>query len=232
MHDLRADFVSVGIEPMSIEIREKFEVAAPIEMVWGFVMDPNQVAPCLPGAKLEEVVDERNFLGGVKIKIGAITTQYKGKVELTRVDEAARVVEMTAEGRETSGGLAKALITSTLATTPSGGTEVIVEATADLTGKVMQVGSRMIEGVSKQLFQQFAKKLRGKLEAQHQSAGAAPGAAESAGELRATAPAADSRPIAREAEEEGEALSIIPLILRAIWDIVAGFFRSLFGGRK
>ena len=110
---------------MSIEIKEKFEVAAPIAQVWEFVMDPNKVAPCLPGAKLEEVIDERNFLGGVKIKIGAITTQYKGKVELTEIDEAAHRVEMAAEGREKSGGLAKARITSTLAAI-DGGTEVVV----------------------------------------------------------------------------------------------------------
>ena len=72
---------------------------APIETVWQFVMDPHQVAPCLPGAKLEEVVDERNFLGVVKIKIGAITAQYKGKVELTKIDEAGRVVVMSAEAQ-------------------------------------------------------------------------------------------------------------------------------------
>jgi hypothetical protein len=223
---------------MSIEIREKFEVAAPIDAVWRFVLDPNLVAPCLPGAQLEEVIDERTFLGGVKIKIGAITTQYKGKVELTRVDEAARQVEMSAEGRETSGGLAKARITSTLATTASGGTEVIVEATADLTGKVMQVGSRMIEGVSKQLFQQFAKRLRAKLESQQfasdeAAAVATAPAPESDAPVGAPTPAPnDPGPAAREADEDGEALSIVPLILRAIWDIIAGFFRSLFGGRR
>lgn len=211
---------------MSIEIREKFEVAAPIESVWNFVMNPELVAPCLPGAVLDEVVDERNFLGGVKIKIGAITTQYKGKVELTRVDEAARVVEMSAEGRETSGGLAKALITSSLVPTAGGGTEVTVEATADLTGKVMQVGSRMIEGVSRQLFQQFAKRLRNKLEGDGVAAAAPPAAGDGpAGVVAATG----DRPAPPAAEPQQEALSIVPLILRAIWEAVAGFFRRVFG---
>jgi len=224
---------------MSIEIREKFEVAAPIETVWRFVMDPVQVAPCLPGAKLEEVVDECHFLGGVKIKIGAITTQYKGKVELTNVDDSLHKVEMAAEGRETSGGLAKALITSTLAAT-DGGTEVVVEATADLTGKVMQVGSRMIEGVSKQLFQQFAKRLRKKLEGQASPVADEPRAGESGAnrpvgtaEDADSAAAASARSVAPlESDQEDEALSIVPLILRAIWDAILGFFRSLFGGKK
>ncbi len=215
---------------MSIEIREKFEVDAPIEAVWALVMNPEEVAPCLPGAKLDEVVDERNFLGGVKIKIGAITTQYKGKVELTKVDEASRTVEMAAEGRETSGGTAKAVITSKLAETASGSTEVIVEANADLTGKVMQVGSRMIEGVSKQLFKQFAKRLSKKLESER----LAPAAAAPATPAADGIPAPSSEPRATPSvgdEEEDEALSIVPIILRAIWDAIAGFFRNLFGGR-
>lgn len=212
---------------MSIEIREKFEVAAPIDAVWRFVMDPVQVAPCLPGAVLDEVVDERNFLGGVKIKIGAITTQYKGKVQLTRVDQAARRVEMSAEGRETSGGLAKALITSSLAPTASGGTEVTVEATADLTGKVMQVGSRMIEGVSRQLFQQFAKRLRNELEGDGVvTIAAAAAVGDSALGVDA---AGGDRPAPPKAEPRDEALSIVPLILGAIWEAVVGFFRRLFG---
>lgn len=216
---------------MSIEIREKFEVAAPIEAVWQFMMDPVKVAPCLPGAKLEEVVDERNFLGAVKIKIGAITAQYKGKVELTKVDEAAHVVEMVAEAQEKSGGSAKAVVTNTLNET-AGGTEVLVEATADLTGKVMQVGSRMVEGVSKQLFQQFAKRLKKKLEGQPGAAAAPPAAAAEAGPPPTDVGAAPAPPPVTEPEPEEEALSIVPLVLRAIWDAIVNFFRSIFGGKS
>lgn len=214
---------------MSIQIREQFDVDAPLDAVWSFVMDPVKVAPCLPGAKLDEVVDERNFLGGVKIKIGAISTQYKGKVELTQVDAAAHRVEMAAEGRETSGGLAKAVIVSTLQATEGGGTRVSVEATADLTGKVMQVGSRMIEGVSKQLFQQFAKRLKSTLEGQE----AAPAvAAPPAAEASAVPTPVVAAPVSPAPPAEDEALAVLPLVLRTLWDIVKGFFRSLFGGKS
>jgi len=207
---------------MAIEIQEKFEVVARIETVWSFVMDPYKIAPCLPGAKLEEVIDEHTFLGSVKIKIGAITTSYKGKVELTEVDENGGVVKMLAEGRETSGGMAKGLVTCRLRTLADGQTEVVAEANVDLTGRVMQVGSRMIEGVSHQLFQQFAKKLKKQLEAEPGAVaapaqGAAPGSA---------MPAAAAAPPPQEQEEE--ALAILPLILRSLWDAVVGFFRRLF----
>ncbi len=210
---------------MAIEIKEQFEVAAPIDAVWRFVMDPHKIAPCLPGAKLEEVVDERNFLGSVKIKIGAITTSYKGKVELTEVDESSRVMKMLAEGRETSGGMAKGLVTSRLRSLANGQTEVIAEASVDLTGRVMQVGSRMIEGVSHQLFQQFAKKLKKQLEAEEgAAAGLAPGLPGDAAALAAAGPVPDRPP---QREEEDEAVAILPLILRSLWEAIAGFFRRL-----
>ena len=65
---------------MAIEIEEKFEIEAPIERVWDFISTPELVVGCLPGAKLVEVIDERNFLGRVKIKLGAVTAAYKGKM--------------------------------------------------------------------------------------------------------------------------------------------------------
>ena len=72
---------------MAIEIRETFQVQAPIDTVWRFVMDPEQVVTCMPGAELEQALDDRTFLGRVKIKLGAITTSYKGRVEFTEVDD-------------------------------------------------------------------------------------------------------------------------------------------------
>ena len=46
---------------MAIEITEKFTVAAPIERVWDFLVDPSQVVTCMPGAQLDEIVDAENF---------------------------------------------------------------------------------------------------------------------------------------------------------------------------
>jgi carbon monoxide dehydrogenase subunit G len=97
---------------MAIEIQEKFQVEAPIDAVWRFVMDPHKLATCMPGVELEEVVDDRTFLGSIKVKVGAITASYKGRVELTQVDEQGYMAQMVAEGRETGGGTAKGTMSS------------------------------------------------------------------------------------------------------------------------
>jgi hypothetical protein len=137
------------------------------------------------------------------VKLGAITASYKGRVQLTQVDEQAYTVEMIAEGRETGGGTAKGTMTNRLRFLSEGQTEVVAEASVDLTGRVMQMGRGMIQGVSHQLFQQFVASLEQRLEA---PAGAGEGAALSTA----------SQPI-----------RVAPLILRSLWSSVVRFFRRL-----
>jgi hypothetical protein len=190
---------------MSIQIEETFQVAVPVDAVWRFLLDPHRVVTCMPGAELEQVVDERTFEGAVKIKLGAITTRYRGRVQLTEVDEAAHTVRMLAAGRETGGGTAKGTLTSQVRALPDGNTEVIAQADVDITGRVMQMGRGMIQGVSSQLFAQFASRTRDALETP-------------AAEGEEAVPAAPS----------DESIPILRVILGVIWAPIARFFRRLF----
>jgi carbon monoxide dehydrogenase subunit G len=189
---------------MAIAIQETFQIQAPIESVWRFFLDPDQVASCMPGAALDEVIDERTFKGNIRVKVGAITTSYEGRVTLTTVDEEAYAVEMVAEGRETSGGTAKGTMSSRLRSLAPGVTEVVAEANVDLTGRIMQVGRGMIQGVSHQLFQQFVTRVRERLEAPE-------GALVDAGRL------------------EQDAIPIISIVLKTIWSAIIRFVRRLLG---
>ncbi len=162
---------------MAIEIRETFVVEAPIDEVWRFVMDPKRVVTCMPGAELDEMVDDKTFLGTVSVKIGAVTARYAGRVQFASVDEGVRVVEMVAEGKETTSGTARATMFSSLQSLADGRTEVTVEASIDITGRIMQVGRGMIQGVSDQLFQQFVACAKTRLETADVEAGTAVDAA-------------------------------------------------------
>jgi len=192
---------------MAIEIKETLQVDAPIERVWDFVVDPQRVVTCMPGAALDEVVDDKTFLGTVKVKLGAITTRYKGRVEFAEVDAQARSIRMVAEGRETGGGTAKGTIDLRVNQLPDGPVELAIEAGIDLTGRVMQVGRGMIQGVSHQLFKQFAASAKEILEAEDEAA-----------ERAAVAAVAEQKPVA-----------IVSLIFRTIVAAIVDFFRRLFG---
>jgi len=200
---------------MAIEIRETFQVRAPVDAVWRFVMDPKTIVTCMPGAQLDEIVDERTFLGSVKVKVGAITAGYKGKVLFTQIDEQQHSIQMSAEGREAGGGMAKGTISSRMRALPDGSTEVIAEASVDLTGKIMQVGRGMIQGVAGQLFQQFVGSVKQRLETAEANAAAAGGAPAAA----APAPPAEAVPI-----------KVLPLLFKTLWAAIVRLVRRLFGG--
>ncbi len=206
---------------MAIDIQEKFEIEAPADVVWQFIVTPEKIVGCLPGASLTEVVDERNFLGRVKIKLGAVTAAYKGKIQFQEVDAERYVLVMLGEGKDPSGGTARAEITVRLAELENGSTEMTTVAKIDLTGKVMQVGGGMIKGVSHQLFQRFAKTAKQRLETQSVAVSTAAGSGTEAGTASTPAPV-----------EEDVPLKILPLVLQTLGAALANFFRRIFGGAR
>jgi hypothetical protein len=206
---------------MAIDIQEKFEIEAPADVVWQFIVTPEKIVGCLPGASLTEVVDERNFLGRVKIKLGAVTAAYKGKIQFQEVDAERHVLVMLGEGKDPSGGTARAEITVRLAELENGSTEMTTVAKIDLTGKVMQIGGGMIKGVSHQLFQRFAKTAKQRLETQSVAVSNAAGSGAEAGTASTPAPVENDAP-----------LKILPLLLQTLGAALSNFFRRIFGGAR
>ena len=204
---------------MAIELRQTFQVRAPVDTVWAFMLNPENVVACMPGASLTQVVDEKSFVGAVKIKVGAVTAQYQGTITYVETDRAAGIVKMLAEGKERGGGTVRGTIVSQLSASDGGSaTSVETRSSIDLTGKIVQVGRGMIEGVSGQIIKMYVANVRAMLEptaATAQSGAAADGAP----------PAAPpTTPPARQ-----ESINIVAVILRTLWERLTGFFKRLFG---
>lgn len=147
-----------------MELSNEIDVNAPIEEVWKAFNTPERIAPCLPGAELQEV-DGDNFNGLVKIKVGPITAQYKGTATYLDKDESSQKVVIKGDGRDTRGaGNASATITAVLTEVSSNTTNVNVHTELTITGKVAQFGRGAISDVSGKLMTQFAKNLEQLLE--------------------------------------------------------------------
>ncbi|HUQ81019.1 MAG TPA: SRPBCC family protein [Gemmatimonadaceae bacterium] len=227
---------------MPLKTEETFQIQAPPDRVWEFLIDPRQVVTCLPGAELTSVEDASTFLGKVRVKVGPVVAAYSGKVVVTERDDATRVVRMVGEGRENAGGgSAKVVITSAVAALPGGGTEVRVTADLDVVGRIAQFGRGMIESVNKQMFRQFTECVRAKLEAPDAAAGAPAASAEltSAAESGTTAPAAPASatfatPDVRSPQnltiETVQPVRLLPLVGRALRDWLTRLVRRLVGG--
>ena len=198
---------------MAFKIEEKFEVNAPVERVWQYLIDPKRVVECLPGAELLEQKDDRTFLGAIKVKVGPLSMSYKGEAKFTEMNAETHQVRMVGNAREVTGsGSTKVSMLSTVVPLANGSSEVSVNADVELVGKIVQFGRGMIEEVSRQMFRQFSTCVKQHLEVAEDPQ-----------------PAGNPGP---EVQSETKAVAAAPLAFRAIWAIVARFFKGLFGKRE
>jgi uncharacterized protein len=149
---------------MAVKIEKTFQVQEPLEKVWALLSDPRKVVTCVPGAQITEQVDERNYKGAISVKVGPSVSDYKGVVEIVRLDPVAHEIEILGKGQDTRGkGSASMKMTGRLRALENG-TEVISVSELNVVGILAQMGGRMINEVSNIMFEQFTHRFRQQLQ--------------------------------------------------------------------
>jgi uncharacterized protein len=148
-----------------MELKNEFRVSVPIDVAWAVLTDLERIAPCMPGAELEEVEGDE-YRGIVKVKVGPISAQYKGTARFVEKDDAQHRAVLRAEGRDTRGqGNASATVVAT-ATPDGGGTVVSIDTDLSITGKVAQFGRSIMGDVSTKMLGEFAERLEANVRAE------------------------------------------------------------------
>jgi uncharacterized protein len=160
---------------MSLHIEKTFTVRAGPAAVWDLLTDPRRVARCLPGAAVTEQLDDRTYAGTITVKVGPVSASYKGKARFERLDPATRSAEIAAFGQDVRGkGGAEVRMTSRVAESSPGQTEVAVTSDVNVTGILAQLGRGLVQDVGDQMFQKFTEAVRAELEAAPAAAAEAP----------------------------------------------------------
>ena len=166
-----------------MDLNHEFTVPVPVADAWKILTDVERIAPCLPGAELQEVEGD-TYRGVVKVKVGPIQAQFKGQASFVERDDSAHKAVLKGEGRDTGGkGNASALITAQLTSESAASTKVVVTTDLSITGKVAQFGRGAMADVSDKLLGQFVENLNQLIASQPASApesAAAPEAAPAA----------------------------------------------------
>jgi carbon monoxide dehydrogenase subunit G len=191
---------------MAEQLTNEFTVNRPIEEAWPLITDLELIAPCLPGAELQEVEGD-TYRGVVKVKLGAISSQFKGEAHFVERDDAAYRAVIKGAGRDTGGrGNASAEITAQAESLSPTSTRVAVTTDLHITGKVAQFGRGIMGDVSSKLMAQFADNLNTMIDEQGLAASTAsaedssPGDAATSGE-----PATSEAPTTDASEPVGTA---------------------------
>lgn len=136
-----------------MDLNGEYEIAAPRERVWALLNDPAVLKECIPGCEDLTAEGDNAFAATVVLKIGPIKARFSGEVTLSDkvVPESYTI---TGEGKGGVVGFAKGSAKVRLAE-DSGVTTLSYDVTADVGGKIAQLGSRLIASTSKKLADQF-----------------------------------------------------------------------------
>jgi uncharacterized protein len=211
-----------------MEFDSSFEVPLPPAQAWAVLMDVRRIAPCMPGAQLTEIVDDKTFKGKVGVRLGPVALTFAGTAQFEDIDATAHSARIRASGTDAKGrGGAQSVVRFQLQPSETG-SKVLVHTDLTLSGSVAQYGRGvgMIQDVANQLIKQFANSLKAEIAKDQVAAPAQPAAAAAAAAGTASSPTpAAAAPLPPPAAAP---ISGFSLLLRALWSAVV----RMFSGRS
>ncbi|MDH5354724.1 MAG: SRPBCC family protein [Gammaproteobacteria bacterium] len=178
-----------------------------VEKAWKILKDIEQVAGCMPGAEITEVIDENNYKGSVKVKIGPMNVAFKGEINVLDIDSDAHQIHLIAKGQDSKGTSSASMdLTARVRTNESGASELTGDAAVTVNGKLANFGGRMMTQVADQILGQFADNFSQKLASSSTDSGS-------------------EEPVASKPVEEINGLKFA-------WNAIIGVIKSFFQSRK
>jgi len=194
---------------MKVELEKVFPIDGPADNAWKLLQDIPDMASCMPGAEITEQVDESNYKGKVKVKIGPAAVAFNGDINIKEVKPDDKQLVMIGKGGDVKGiSMATMELTATVRDTGDGKCELVGQSVVSVTGKMASFGGRMMDQVSDQILKLFAANFNTKVIAMGEGAAAEEAAAKSA--------------------EQPKEINAIALG----WSLFIGFFKNLFGGKS
>jgi len=199
---------------LRVTLERTFALPAAADQAWKLLADVEQVAACMPGARISERVDERHFKGTVAVKFGPASLNFRGELEVLSLEPGSRTLQLRGKGTDATGGSAASLdLTARIEGKDAASSSLVGRGEASMSGKAATFGARVADPVAQQVLQQFADNFIAALQAR----AAAGGGAGSGSEVPQAAPApSPAKPL------NGLAL---------LWAVVRSWLRSLLGAR-
>ena len=143
---------------MKVELDKVFKIEAPAPVAWQFLQRIEAVAACMPGAEITEQIDQHNYKGKVKSRIGPATMAFDGDIEIKGMDPEKRELRLRGSGQDTKGTSSASMdLTAWVIDGDEAGCELKGRAEVNVNGKVASLGGRMMNQVADQILDQFGK---------------------------------------------------------------------------
>lgn len=149
---------------MKVSLSKVFPLEGSIDAAWAQLQDIESVAGCMPGAEITEKVDESNYKGKVKVKLGPVTVAFSGTIVVQSINEGERRLHLIATGTDAKGTSSATMdLTANIEAHESAGSALVGDADVIVNGKLANFGGRMMTQVADQILQQFAENFSARL---------------------------------------------------------------------
>jgi carbon monoxide dehydrogenase subunit G len=224
---------------MKVKLDKSFPMPGSADAAWVVLGNLERVAACMPGAKLVERTDERRYKGTVAVRFGPANLTFRGEVEVLGHDDAARSLQLSGKGTDTSGGSGASMeLAARIEPVDASSCTLAGTAEVSMSGKAAAFGARLAVPVADQVLQQFATNFAAQVrdeQARRAATAAAPdpGVPASAAAGAASAPSAQVPAAGAAPADPGAAVApAAPLSGPALlWAVLKSWLRGLFGGR-
>jgi len=153
-----------------MEMQGSRHLAVQQQQAWDALNDPEVLKACIPGCDKFEATDENRYALGMAVKIGPVSARFNGKIALHEV-MPPNSYTISFEGQGGPAGFGKGTAKVRLSPALEGsGCELNYSATAQVGGKIAQVGQRLIDGVAKSMAEEFFSRFEAQMLARHPQA--------------------------------------------------------------
>ncbi len=144
-------------------IEGRFTLKAPIEKLFDFLLKPETIMTCLPGAESVKQLDETTYECVVKQKVGPISAKLKFVNRLTKVERPTHI-EIEGEGEDVTklGHFRQKTLVDLREVSP-GEVEITYKSDVSIVGKLAMFGDRVMKAKSRQVEEEFTNALRERL---------------------------------------------------------------------
>ncbi len=142
-----------------MELRDSVVLPCDRATAWAALNDPDVLARCIPGCEALTMDAPDHMIATVALKVGPVKARFEGAVHLSEIEPLEGYL-LTGEGKGGVAGFAKGSARVRLEDGGENETLLHYEATADVGGKLAQLGSRLLDSTAKKLAKTFFDNIR------------------------------------------------------------------------
>ncbi|AXE91019.1 carbon monoxide dehydrogenase subunit G [Paraburkholderia terricola] len=141
-----------------MELSETHTLPVSQQRAWEALNDTDILHACIPGCETIEADGEHAYNVVLSASVGPVKARFKGRMQLTDI-EAPNTYTIVFEGQGGAAGFGKGTTRVTLAPEGDEATRLEYTASAQVGGKLAQIGSRLVDGAARKLAGEFFKRL-------------------------------------------------------------------------